>query len=77
LSSDIDNIFTKAANGRSLVKNRRALTIDYVPEKLPFRDEETRHLPKCYLQFLKVLGRQTFFYLASLVPAKLLQQEAS
>jgi archaeal cell division control protein 6 len=44
LSSDIDNIFTKAASGRSLVKNRQALTIDYVPEKLPFRDEEIRAL---------------------------------
>jgi cell division control protein 6 len=44
LSSDIDNIFTKAASGRSLVKNRRALTIDYVPEKLPFRDEEIKAL---------------------------------
>jgi cell division control protein 6 len=44
LSSDIDNIFTKAASGTSLVKNRQALTIDYVPEKLPFRDEETKTL---------------------------------
>jgi len=44
LSSDIDNIFDKAASGRSLVKNRQALTIDYVPEKLPFRDEEAKTL---------------------------------
>ena len=44
MSSDIDNIFAKAASGSSLVKNRQALTIDYVPEKLPFRDEETRAL---------------------------------
>ncbi|MDQ3873804.1 MAG: AAA family ATPase [Thermoproteota archaeon] len=44
MSSDIDNIFSKAASGRSLVKNRQALTIDYVPEKLPFRDEEIRAL---------------------------------
>jgi cell division control protein 6 len=44
LSSDIDNIFDKAASGISLVKNRQALTIDYVPEKLPFRDEEARTL---------------------------------
>jgi cell division control protein 6 len=44
LSADIDNIFTKAASGRSLVKNRQALTIDYVPEKLPFRDEEIKAL---------------------------------
>jgi archaeal cell division control protein 6 len=44
LSADIDNIFTKAASGRSLVRNRQALTIDYVPERLPFRDEETKTL---------------------------------
>lgn len=40
LGSDIDNIFGKAASGGSLVKNRQTLTIDYVPENLPFRDEE-------------------------------------
>ena len=39
-SSDIDNIFNRAASGMSLMKNRQALTIDYVPEKLPFREEE-------------------------------------
>jgi len=44
LSSDIDNIFVKAASGTSLVKNRQALTIDYIPEKLPFRDQEIRAL---------------------------------
>ena len=38
----LDNIFEKAATGKVLVKNRRTLTIDYVPEKLPFRDEETK-----------------------------------
>jgi archaeal cell division control protein 6 len=43
LSDDLlDNIFEKAAAGKALVKNRRTLTIDYVPEKLPFRDEETK-----------------------------------
>jgi cell division control protein 6 len=39
-SSDIDNIFNKAASGKSLIKNRQALTIDYVPDKLPFREHE-------------------------------------
>ncbi|MEO9363162.1 MAG: AAA family ATPase [Nitrososphaera sp.] len=38
--SDIDNIFDRAANSKSLVKKRETLTIDYVPEKLPFRDQE-------------------------------------
>ena len=44
MSSDIDNIFTRAANGKSLVKASQFLNIDYVPEKLPFRDEETKTL---------------------------------
>lgn len=39
-SSDIDNIFNNAASGRSLIRNRNTLTIDYVPESLPFREEE-------------------------------------
>jgi len=39
-SSDIDNIFNKAASGKSLIRNRQALTIDYVPERLPFREQE-------------------------------------
>src|ERR687896_520188 len=38
----LDNIFEKAATGETLIKNRRTLTIDYVPEKLPFRDEEAK-----------------------------------
>jgi cell division control protein 6 len=39
-SSDIDNIFNKAASGKSLIRNRQSLTIDYVPERLPFREQE-------------------------------------
>jgi cell division control protein 6 len=42
--SDIDNIFDRAASGNSLVKKRETLTIDYVPEKLPFRDNEAAAL---------------------------------
>lgn len=38
--SNIDDIFRKAASGNSLIKNRPSLTIDYVPERLPFRQEE-------------------------------------
>ncbi len=42
--SDIDNIFDRAASGKSLVRKRETLTIDYVPEKLPFRDNEAAAL---------------------------------
>jgi archaeal cell division control protein 6 len=55
LSDDLlDNIFEKATTGKALVKNRRTLTIDYVPEKLPFRDEET----KTIAQALSVVLRE-------------------
>ncbi|MEO9320762.1 MAG: orc1/cdc6 family replication initiation protein [Nitrososphaera sp.] len=53
MDSDIDNIFTKAASGRSLVKNRQTLTIDYVPENLPFRDEESRTLAQVLSSLFK------------------------
>ncbi|MDW0273473.1 MAG: AAA family ATPase [Nitrososphaeraceae archaeon] len=43
MSDDIlEGIFTKATAGKILIKDRRTLTIDYVPEKLPFRDEEAK-----------------------------------
>ena len=39
----LDSIFDKAASGTSLVlKDRKTLTIDYVPDRLPFRDEESK-----------------------------------
>lgn len=41
-SDYLDNIFEKAVVGNNLIKNRKTLTIDYVPEKLPFRDDESR-----------------------------------
>ena len=43
MSDDIlEGIFTRATAGKILIKDRRTLTIDYVPEKLPFRDEEAK-----------------------------------
>ena len=42
MSDDIlDNIFENAVKGNWLIKNRKILTIDYIPHKLQFRDEET------------------------------------
>lgn len=39
----LDSIFDNAALGTSsVVKDRRTLTIDYVPDRLPFRDEESK-----------------------------------
>jgi len=52
-NNDIDNIFEKAASGKVLVKNRHTLTIDYVPEKLPFRDGETTTLAQALSTILR------------------------
>src|SRR6187200_1930926 len=54
LSDDLlDNIFEKAATGKTLIKNRRTLAIDYVPEKLSFRDEETKAIAQSLSVVLK------------------------
>jgi archaeal cell division control protein 6 len=54
LNDDIlDSIFENAVDGKTLIKNRRTLTIDYVPEKLPFRDEETKTVAQTLSVVLK------------------------
>jgi archaeal cell division control protein 6 len=54
LDDDIlDGIFDNAVDGKALIKNRRTLTIDYVPEKLPFRDEETKTVAQTLSVVLK------------------------
>jgi cell division control protein 6 len=52
-SDYLDNIFEKAAFGINLIKNRKTLTIDYVPEKLPFRDEESKTIAQVLSVILK------------------------
>lgn len=52
-SDYLDNIFDKAVKGTSLIKNRKTLTIDYVPEKLPFRDEESKIIAQILSVVLK------------------------
>lgn len=52
-SDYLDNIFDKAVIGANLIKNRRTLTIDYVPEKLPFRDEESKTIAQVLSVVLK------------------------
>ena len=38
----IDEIFRRAREGRVLFTDRNALSPEFIPEKLPFRDEETQ-----------------------------------
>ncbi len=49
----VDSIFENAINTRPLIKDRQALTIDYVPEKLQFRDEETSAVAQAVSPILK------------------------
>lgn len=52
-SDYLDNIFDKAVKGTALIKNRKTLTIDYVPEKLPFREEESKIIAQILSVVLK------------------------
>ncbi|MBA3978818.1 MAG: AAA family ATPase, partial [Nitrosopumilus sp.] len=52
-SDYLDNIFEKAVIGNNLIKNRKTLTIDYVPEKLPFRDLESKTIAQVLSVVLK------------------------
>ena len=47
-SDYLDNIFEKAVIGNNLIK-----TIDYVPERLPFRDEESKTIAQVLSVVLK------------------------
>ena len=42
LSGEIDEIFRRAKEGRALFINRNALNPDYIPQKLPFRDDQIK-----------------------------------
>ncbi|MFL6327366.1 MAG: AAA family ATPase, partial [Nitrososphaeraceae archaeon] len=49
----LDSIFERATTGKMLVKNRRTLTIDYVPETLPFRNDETKSIAQALSVILR------------------------
>ena len=39
-SDPLDSIFEKALSGDSLFTNRQALRTDFIPQNLPYRDEQ-------------------------------------
>ena len=49
----LDDIFDTAVDGNSLIKNRKILTIDYIPERLQFRDIELTTIAKTLSVSLK------------------------
>lgn len=40
----IDEIFQRAKQGRALFKNREALSTEFIPEKLPFRENQVKQI---------------------------------
>lgn len=44
LPDGIDEIFQRAKQGRALFQNREALSPDYIPDKLPFRETQIRQV---------------------------------
>jgi cell division control protein 6 len=42
LSTGIDEIFRRAKEGKALFVNRNALSPEFIPQRLPFRDEQTK-----------------------------------
>lgn len=53
MSGDIDEIFRRAKEGRPLFVNREALSPDYVPSRLPFRDAQTRSVAQILAPILR------------------------
>lgn len=42
MSGSVDEIFRRAKEGRALFINRNALSPEYIPQRLPFRDSQTK-----------------------------------
>ena len=53
MSGDIDEIFRRAKEGKPLFVNRDALSPDYVPPRLPFRDSQTRAVAQILAPILR------------------------
>jgi archaeal cell division control protein 6 len=53
LSGDIDEIFRRAKEGKPLFVNRDALSPDYAPSRLPFRDSQTKAVAQILAPILR------------------------
>ena len=53
MAGGIDEIFRRAKEGRPLFVNRDALSPDYVPSHLPFRDQQTRAVAQILAPILR------------------------
>ena len=53
MSGGIDEIFRRAKEGKPLFVNRGALSPDYVPGRLPFRDDQTKAVAQILAPILR------------------------
>jgi cell division control protein 6 len=53
LSEFLDNIFNKVASGKSIFKKREVLNIDYIPERILFRDEQIKKIGETLSPIIK------------------------
>ena len=53
MASGVDEIFRRAKQGRVLFIDREALSTEYIPERLPFRDEQTNQVAQVLAPILR------------------------
>lgn len=44
MTESVDEIFQRAREGRALFRNREALSTEYIPDSLPFRENQIKHV---------------------------------
>jgi hypothetical protein len=58
--SVLDDVFDSFVNGARLFKDREVLRHDYLPEKLPHREDQIRYWVQLSPQSLEIQGVLTF-----------------
>ena len=59
----LDSIFNKALSGSMLFTNRQALRTDFIPENLPYRDEQITSIGQILSPILQESKPPTFYYM--------------
>ncbi|MGC9208630.1 MAG: Cdc6/Cdc18 family protein [Nitrososphaeria archaeon] len=53
MSDFLNEIFNKVASGKSIFKNREVLSIDYIPDRILFRDEQIKRIGEALSPIIK------------------------
>ena len=59
--SRVDNIFSQYVQKQSVFKNKTVLTANFIPEKIPHRDEEITQLSAALAPMLKGFHASNIF----------------